>query len=121
MTREQFESLVRQALANLPKQFRDALKNIAVVVEEEPSSRLLREYGYDPHLTLLGLYEGVPLPKRGAHYGNVLPDRITIFQRPIERFCRNDAEIIAQVRETVMHEVAHYFGIDDERLDELGL
>jgi len=121
MTRQRFEGLVQQALADLPKRFREALKNIAVVVEEEASPGLLREYGYAPEDHLLGLYEGIPLPERGAHYGNVLPDKITIFQRPLEALCRSDEEVIEQIRETLIHEVAHYFGIDDDRLDELGL
>jgi predicted Zn-dependent protease with MMP-like domain len=90
-----------------------------VVVEGEPSRALLEELGLWPERTLLGLYQGIPLPQRGLSYGNVLPDRITIFQRPLEAMCRTNDEIKAAVKATVKHEIGHYFGLDDERLEEL--
>jgi predicted Zn-dependent protease with MMP-like domain len=114
-----FEKLVAEALDELPRRFRRHLRNIAVVVEQEPPQELLEGMGLWPGGTLLGLYQGVPLPQRGFSYGNVLPDRITIFQKPIEGMCRTREEIKHAVQETVMHEIGHYFGLDDERLEEL--
>jgi predicted Zn-dependent protease with MMP-like domain len=120
MRRWHFDRLVTEALDELPRRFRRQLRNIAVVVETEPSQALLEEMGLWPHRTLLGLYQGVPLPRRGRlSYGNVLPDRITIFQKPIEAMCRTPDEIKAAVKDTVKHEIGHYFGLDDERLEEL--
>jgi len=117
--RQEFERLVAQVLDALPRQFRRHMRNIAVVVETAPSRELLEEMDLWPDHTLLGLYQGVPLPDRGHSYGNVLPDHITIFQQPIEALYRSPEEIREAVRETVLHEVAHYFGLDDERIDEL--
>ncbi len=119
MRRWHFEKLVAEALDELPRRFRRCLRNIAVVVESEPSQELLEEMGLWPHRTLLGLYHGVPLTKRGFSYGNVLPDRITIFQKPLEAMCRTTDEIKEAVKETVEHEIGHYFGLDDNRLEEL--
>ena len=120
MRRWHFDRLVTEALDELPRRFRRQLRNIAVVVETEPSQALLEEMGLWPHRTLLGLYQGVPLPRRGRlSYGNVLPDRITIFQKPIEAMCRTPDEIKTAVKDTVKHEIGHYFGLDDERLEEL--
>jgi predicted Zn-dependent protease with MMP-like domain len=114
-----FEKLVAEALDELPRGFRRRLHNIAVVVESEPSQELLEDLGLWPHRTLLGLYQGVPLPRRGLSYGNVLPDRVTIFQKPLEAMCRTTDEIKAAVKDTVKHEIGHYFGLDDEQLEEL--
>jgi predicted Zn-dependent protease with MMP-like domain len=119
MRRWHFDRLVAEALDELPRGFRRRLHNIAVVVEREPSQALLEELGLWPHRTLLGLYQGVPLPRRGSSYGNVLPDRITIFQKPIEATCRTRDEIKQAVKDTVKHEIGHYFGLDDARLEEL--
>jgi predicted Zn-dependent protease with MMP-like domain len=117
--RQEFERLVAEALDALPRRFRKHMRNIAVVVETTPSRELLEEMELWPDHTLLGLYQGVPLPDRGHSYGNVLPDQITIFQQPIEALYHTPAEIKAAVRETIIHEVGHYFGLDDERIDEL--
>ena len=119
MQRRDFEQLVSVALDELPQRFRQYLQNIAVVVEEEPSRQLLEAMELWPEETLLGLYEGVPLTERGYGYGNTLPDRITIFQRPIEDMCHTPRDIKDAVQETVLHELGHYFGLDDEQLDEL--
>ena len=119
MRRWHFEKLVAEALDELPRRFRRRLRNIAVVVEIEPSQELLEDMGLWPHGTLLGLYQGVPLTERGFSYGNVLPDRITIFQKPIEAMHRTNEEIKEAVKDTVKHELGHYFGLDDERLEEL--
>ena len=119
MRRWDFEKLVAEALDELPRRFRRQLRNIAVVVESEPSQELLEDMGLWPHGTLLGLYQGIPLPRRGFSYGNVLPDHITIFQKPIETMCRTRDDIKEAVKNTVTHEIGHYFGLDDKRLEEL--
>jgi predicted Zn-dependent protease with MMP-like domain len=117
MDKEQFESLVAQAVENLPEEFQELLENIYVVVEDRPNADQLRGAGKGN--TLLGLYEGVPMTERGSGYGLVLPDKITIFRLPIERECKNENEIRTVIEQVVKHEIAHYFGISDERLEEL--
>lgn len=119
--RRRFEELVAQALAELPDQFQRRLDNVDVVVETWPSRRQLAHFNLGPSGTLFGLYEGVPLSKRTRGYGLVPPDRITIFQGPIEAVCRTPGAIRKKVRDVVVHEIAHHFGIDDGRLKELGL
>lgn len=108
--------LVEEALARLPDYFASKLENIAVVIEDLPSAGQLRKLKIkDPH-RLLGLYEGIPVTRRAMGYAGALPDRITIFQRSIEGICDGDEEIRTQVRKTVMHEIGHYFGMDEEQL-----
>ncbi len=119
LTRKEFEELVVLALKRLPKFFKKKMKNVDVVVEDRASRALLSEMGLQSPLELLGLYQGVPLDRRGFYYGNVLPDKITLFQIPIESMCQTEEEIEAKVKEVVIHEVGHYFGLDDERLREL--
>ena len=114
----QFERLVRQAIGRIPQGLRAYLDNVDVVVEDWPAIEQLAGHVIGDDDYLLGLYEGVPLTER-ADYGMVLPDKITLFQRPIEAMCSDDEEIIEEVRKTVVHEVAHHFGIDDDRLEEL--
>jgi predicted Zn-dependent protease with MMP-like domain len=104
-----FEQMVATALDSLPAEFGDLMKNVAVLVE----------HGHGPP-GLLGLYEGIPLTNRTTGYAGVLPDRITIYQQAISAICDTEAQVIEQVRRTVIHEVGHYFGISDERLRELG-
>lgn len=118
--RARFERLVERALRQLPVEWADRLENVAIVVADEPTARQRAAAGLGPGDNLYGLYEGVPRTERPAGYGMVLPDKITIFQRGIEADCRSEAEIIAEVRQTIVHELAHHFGIDDARLDELG-
>ena len=120
MERKHFERLVAEALQALPQEFQERLDNIEVVVEDEPTVEQLAEAGLESGDSLLGLYEGVPLTERGANYGLVLPDKLSIFQRPIEEAYRSDKEIKSEVQRVVQHEIAHHFGLDDERLDELG-
>ncbi len=122
VSRERFEELVDEALATIPDEFWDVIDNLAVMVEEWPTRRHLDDAGTPAGHTLLGLYEGVPLTGRSHGYGLVPPDKITIFRGPILRACPpGDEEAIrAQVRRTVLHEVAHHFGIDDDRLMEIG-
>ncbi len=106
MEKEAFRRLVLRAIKKLPKIFRQKMENIEIVIEDEPI----------PQKSLLGLYQGVPLKHRGSWYGNVLPDKITIFQLNIERQCRNDNEIEALVNDVLIHEIGHYFGFDEEDL-----
>jgi predicted Zn-dependent protease with MMP-like domain len=120
MDSERFERLVARAIESLPEEFRERLENIDVVVADEPTRTQLRGLGGKRGETLLGLYEGVPLTERSYNYGFVTPDKVTIFQRPIEAMCQNDAQIIAEVQKVVRHEIAHHFGISDDRLKELG-
>lgn len=120
-SRQHFEELVAQALDSIPEHLWQVIDNVAVTVEEWPTRRQLDSVGLGPGHLLLGLYEGVPLTARTHHYGLVPPDRITIFRRPILMVCPPDDDAIrAQVRRTVLHEVAHHFGISDARLVELG-
>ena len=119
MTRERFTKLVEEALQDIPRSFRDAMKNVAVVVEDEPSDEILEEMEVGPDDTLFGLYQGTPLPERGWGYGNTLPDRISIYQFPIEDAYEDDEEIRTCVAETVIHEFGHYFGMSEEEIEEI--
>ena len=119
MNRERFEWLVARAVEMLPDEFLDRLENIVVVVENRPTSAQLAKTGIGQGHILLGLYEGVPLTRRGRHYNLVPPDKITIFQKPIESKCRDDAEITAEIRRVVQHEIAHHFGTGDARLRQI--
>ncbi len=120
MTRKRFERLVAEALETIPRRFRQAIRNVAVVVEDEPSPELLADMGIEPPETLFGLYQGTPLPERSWDYGNQLPDRIVIFQRPIEEACGDDeAEIVQTIGETVIHEFGHYFGLSEEEIEAI--
>jgi predicted Zn-dependent protease with MMP-like domain len=121
MERRRFFGLVRRALTDLPSPYRDWLENVDVVVERRPGRRQLLEAGLQADDVLFGLYEGVPLTERSSGYGMVLPDKITIFQEPLEQEFEDDAELVAEVRRTVLHELAHHFGMDDEHLEEIGL
>jgi predicted Zn-dependent protease with MMP-like domain len=121
VTREEFEDLVREALDELPEEFADRLDNVEIVIEDEPEPELLRSMGMDPRRdTLFGLYQGVPLHLRGTSYGGILPDKITIFYRPLLRACRTPDRIRRQVRITVIHEIGHFFGLNDKVIRDLG-
>ena len=115
MDKKIFEKLVERSLRLLPKKFLEALENIIVEVEDEPPQEVLDDMGIED-AALYGLYQGVPLTEREWNYGNVLPDRIVIYQGPIERDARTDEEIEEVVLDTVVHEIGHYFGFDDETL-----
>jgi len=117
-----FERLVARALDDLPEPFADHMENVSVVIEEAPDDELLRSMEMDPDDpgdTLFGLYEGVPLTERGFDEV-LLPDQITIFRRPLLEWCESEEEVVDEVRVTVLHEIGHFFGMDEERLDELG-
>jgi len=117
--RQQFEKHVAEALASIPARFRRAMKNIAIVVEDEPSRELLREMDIDPPDTLLGLYQGTPLTERHWGYGNTLPDRVLIFQGPHEREAEDEDDLIVAIGETLIHEIGHYFGLSEEEIEEI--
>jgi predicted Zn-dependent protease with MMP-like domain len=119
MTREEFAVLVEEALHDIPRRFRKAMKNVAVVIEDEPPPDVLDELDVEPDDTLFGLYQGTPLTERRWDYGNSLPDRISIYQRPIEDACDSDDDIRACVAETVIHEFGHYFGMSEEEIEEI--
>ncbi|MDT8910303.1 metallopeptidase family protein [Amycolatopsis sp. PS_44_ISF1] len=110
MTRARFEDLVAEALDQVPAQFAAAMDNVVVLVEEHN----------DEAPDILGLYHGIALTERTSDYGGVLPDRISIYRRPILGLCDTEAEVVEEVLITVLHELGHHFGIDDERLHELG-
>ena len=119
MQREKFEALVAKAIDNLPPEFQRKLENVDIVVENSPTPRQLRQVKHRHPAHLLGLYQGVPQTRRGRRYGLVLPDKISIFQKPIEEYCRFDREIEATIEEVVRHEIAHHFGLDDMTLHQI--
>jgi len=116
MTREHFESLVDEAFRAIPREFRRRLKNVAIVVEQEPSPALLAEMEIEPPDTLFGLYQGTPLTQRTWDYGNRLPDRIVLFQGPITDGAVNEDDVFDTVAETLIHEAGHYFGMSEEQI-----
>ncbi len=120
LSRDEFEQLVAEVLDALPEDIARYLDNVEVVVAWAPTLDQLRRTGLRPGQTLLGLYEGIPLTRRGVHYGLVLPDKITIFQGPIQQMAYSREDLRRLVRRTVLHELAHHFGINDDRLQELG-
>lgn len=120
MTRQEFERLVQQTLDEVPSKLRHHIANVAVVVEEIADDETLDYADVDDPYDLFGFYHGVPLTERTHDYGLVLPDKISIYRQPILRECQTAAQITACIRRTVRHEIAHYFGIDDDRLEELG-
>jgi predicted Zn-dependent protease with MMP-like domain len=119
MQREQFEALVVKAIHNLPPEFQHKLENVDIVVEDWPTRRQLAQAKLKHPAQLLGLYQGVPQTRRGHGYGMVLPDKITIFQGPIEVQCCLSDKIEAKIEEVVRHEIAHHFGIDETTLREI--
>ena len=119
MNREKFELLVEEALADIPRKFKQLLNNITIQVEDFPSPDVLHSLGKPPGRMILGIYHGVPFPHRGPYYGNLPPDIIVIYQKPIERICHSDEEIKETIRKVVRHEIGHYFGFDDRQLREL--
>jgi predicted Zn-dependent protease with MMP-like domain len=119
MTRPEFEATVARALKTIPKRFRDAMANIVIVVEDEPSEDLLEEMEVEPGDTLFGLYQGTPLPERSWGHGNALPDSVLIFQGPHEREAEDDEDLVALIGETLIHEIGHYFGLSEEDIEEI--
>lgn len=119
MTRRRFERLVGEAVQSIPDEFRDRLRNLAIVVEDEPAPELIDEMEIEPPDTLYGLYQGTPLTERSWDYGNTLPDRIVLFQGPIEDDCETDDEVVATIGETLIHEVGHYFGLSEDEIEAI--
>ena len=119
MEREKFEILVVRAIENLPPEFQSKLENVDVVIESWPTPRQLKKLKLGNPGQLLGLYEGVPQIKRGRGYGMVLPDKISIFQKPIEAQCRSEGEVELKIAEVVRHEIAHHFGTDEKTLRKI--
>lgn len=122
MTRDEFDVLVEEALATIPQKFRDALKNVAIVVEDEPTEEQLNnvddeDFGEDD--TLLGLYEGIPLTERKWDDGNRLPDKVTLFQYPIEDASEDDDDVVVAIGETLIHEIGHYFGLSEDEIQAI--
>lgn len=120
MPRRDFELIVEQAMADLPAPFLKRLDNVEVLVADRPTPDQRSELSLRWSGELMGLYEGTPLTERGADHGMTPPDRITLFRTAILSVCRDEAEVRYEVRRTVLHEIAHFFGIDDDRLHELG-
>ena len=119
MDRAQFERLVAEALQSIPRRFRQAMENLVVLVEDEPSRELLKQMEIEPSETLLGLYQGTPLTERGWGHGNALPDRILIFQGPHERSAEDEEDLVVAIGETLIHEIGHYFGLSEEEIEEI--
>lgn len=117
MSRDEFEKVVAGALDRLPGEIARLIENVAVVVEDEPSDEDLTSVGLDPATdTLFGLYQGTALTERGADYALALPDRIVIYRLPLLEECTDRAELVREIRDTVIHEVGHYFGLDEQDL-----
>ncbi|MDH4099167.1 MAG: metallopeptidase family protein [Nitrospirota bacterium] len=120
MDQRAFERLVGESVETLPARFRTLIENVAFIVEQWPDDETMEEMGLDSPYDLLGLYRGIPLEERGFSYGNQLPDTISIYQKPIEVYCRDTGEDIAVViKETVIHEVGHYFSLSDEEMERI--
>jgi predicted Zn-dependent protease with MMP-like domain len=121
MNRHRFRALVAEAIDELPERFVCHLSNIEVLVDDEPAAELLEELGlHSRHDTLLGLYEGTPLNERASDDSFFLPDRITLYYRPLLRACRNPVALRREIRKTLVHEIAHYFGMEDEEIEREG-
>lgn len=118
MELKKFEKLVNEGIKAIPQKFLEKLDNVDIVIEDEPTPQQLQKLKSRKRLIIFGLYEGIPKTKRW-HYGQVLPDKITIFRRPIERFANSEEEIKEIVKNTVWHEIAHYFGIDEKKVREI--
>jgi len=118
MQRNRFEQLVEEAVRELPPFFQEKMENLAIVVEDDPPPDIQAKF---PGQMLLGLYQGVPMPNRSVWAEHMYPDMISIYQRNIEQICRTDSEVVAQVKKTVMHEIGHYFGFDEDELADMGL
>ena len=121
MDRRKFRRLIEEALDTLPGEIRVRMENVTVLVEEEPSAEQMQCAGLDPlQDTLFGFYEGSPLPERGHDFGMALPDRIILFYRPLVESFRSPAAVREEIRRTVVHEVAHFLGLDDDEIEDLG-
>ena len=122
MTRREFETIVKGVLEELPKEFKDKLQNIDIVIEEGLDMEAVKRLGLGAKGRLLGLYQGVPLKDRTHYYGMVMPDKITLYKQNIERSCEaGRSNIREEIKHVIQHEIAHHFGISDKRLKDLGI
>ncbi|MDP3787292.1 MAG: metallopeptidase family protein [Candidatus Omnitrophota bacterium] len=122
MTRREFETIVKDVLRELPKEFKDKLQNIDIVIEEELDMEAVKRLGLGAKGRLLGLYQGIPLKDRTHYYGMVMPDKITLYKQNIERSCEaGESDIHEEIKHVIQHEIAHHFGISDKRLKDLGI
>jgi len=119
MEKEKFEKLAEDALAGLPRKFKKYLQNIAVIVEENPSNETRTRTGTPSYATLLGLYHGIPYQHRGPYYGNNPPDVIVLYQQPIENLCATEEEVKEKVKDVLLHEIGHYFGLSEKELRKI--
>jgi predicted Zn-dependent protease with MMP-like domain len=119
MTRDAFAELIEEALTLIPEQFREAMRNIAIIVEEFPPPQLLEEMEIEPPDTLYGLYLGTPITERQWGDGNREPDQIVLYQGPHEEDAVNEDDLVAMVAETLIHEIGHYFGMSEEEIEEV--
>jgi predicted Zn-dependent protease with MMP-like domain len=119
MTRARFEQLAAEAVRTIPERFRAQITNLAIIVEDEPDDDLLDEMEIEPPDTLFGLYQGTPLTERHWDHGNGLPDRIVLYQGPIEDACESNEDIVGTIGETLIHEIGHYFGLSEDELEEI--
>ncbi len=116
MTREAFRALVAEAIDSIPPRFSAHVRNVAIVIEDQPDDDLLDDMGIEPPDTLLGLYQGTPLPERQWTHGNDLPDRVLLFQGPIEDDAAEDGDVVGVIGETLIHELGHYFGLSEDEI-----
>ena len=119
MTREAFGTLVEEALHDIPRRFREQITNVAIVVEDEPPTEVLADMGIEPPDSLYGLYQGTPLPERTWGHGNTLPDRVSLYQRPIEEDAEDHEDVVVCIAETLIHELGHYFGLSEEEIEAI--
>jgi predicted Zn-dependent protease with MMP-like domain len=119
VTRTEFDRHVAFALTTIPRKFRDAMQNIAIVTEDEPPADLLADLEAGPDDTLFGIYQGTPITERSWGHGNALPDRIVLFQGPHEREAEDDDDLVASIGETLIHEIGHYFGLSEEEIEHI--
>jgi len=115
MEKEKFEQIVTSAIQKIPQKIRKLLENVEILIEDWPTKEHLKTVGKTDKFSLLGLYQGIPKTKRGVGYANVLPDRITLFQKPIENIARNEKEIKKIVMKVIIHEIAHHLGFDEKQ------
>ncbi len=119
MTRAEFRALVAEAIDSIPPRFAQHVRNVAIVIEDLPSAELLAEMEIAPPDTLLGLYQGTPLPERHWDHGNDLPDRVLLFQQPIEEDAEDDDDVVGVIGETLIHELGHYFGLSEDEIMDI--
>ncbi len=119
MTDEQFDALITRAMNELPDKYIKGLNNVAIVMADEPTLEQRQKVHVSGQQILLGLYEGIPLTQRGANYSFVLPDKITLFKNPILSSVHNETELFEQIKRTLWHEIAHYYGLGHDRIDQI--